>query len=169
MRKIRIYIAGAVRETSYREFVHKVYGDNQNLELLDPIRIVTQCFPEVVELDKQLIKDSDIVVAYIHSPSWGTSMEMIYAYENGIPVYVINPNKDHMENFWVKYHTTKFFDNISDCFDEILQENMKEHTPSYSRATTSFESSSNPVGTAWSPDRTLEPEVDGKTLDSSEP
>lgn len=87
---------------------------------------MTQEFPEVVEKDKQLIIDSDIVVAYIHSPSWGTPMEIIYAYENGIPVYVINSNRDHTENFWVKYHTTKFFDNINDCFDYILQKNMSE-------------------------------------------
>lgn len=121
MKKMKLYIAGAVREQAYREYVHKVYGDHPNLELLDPIRIVTQEFPEVVEKDKQLIIDSDIVIAYVEEPSFGTVMEIIYAYEQGIPVYLINPNKKHMMNFWIRYHSTKSFENISDCFDEIIQ------------------------------------------------
>lgn len=121
MRRLKIYIAGAVREQAYREFVHRVYGDHPNLELLDPIRIVTQCFPEVVEKDKQLIIDSDIVVAYVEEPSFGTVMEIIYAYEQGIPVYLINPNKKHMENFWIKYHSTESFETIDSCFDKIIQ------------------------------------------------
>jgi len=137
MRKVKVYIAGAIREQAYREYVHNVYGDNQKLELLDPIRIVKQEFPEVVEKDKMLIEESDILVAYVQEPSFGTVMEIIYAFEKGVPVYLINPNKKHMMNFWIRYHSTKFFETISDCFDEILQENMREHTPSYSRATTS--------------------------------
>lgn len=126
MRKLKLYIAGAVREQAYREYVHRVYGDHPNLELLDPIRIVTQEFPEVVEKDKELIIDSDIVVAYVQSPSFGTVMEIIYAYEQGVPVYLINPNKEHMMNFWVRYHSTKSFENISDCFDDIIQKNISE-------------------------------------------
>ena len=112
-------------------------GDHPQLELLDPIRIVKQEFPEVVEKDKILIKESDILVAYVQNHSFGTCMEIIYSFEHNVPVYTINPNKEHRENFWLKYHTTKFFDTISDCFDEIIQENVKEHTHSHFRATTS--------------------------------
>lgn len=136
MRKLKIYIAGAVREQAYREYVHRVYGDHPKLELLDPIRIVQQVFPDVVEKDKLLIEESDILVAYVQAPSFGTVMEIIYAFEKGIPVYLINPNKEHMMNYWIRYHSAKFFETISDCFDEIIQENMKEHTPSYSLAST---------------------------------
>jgi nucleoside 2-deoxyribosyltransferase len=126
VRKLKIYIAGAVREQAYREYVHRVYGDHPQLELLDPIRIVEQVFPDVVEKDKLLIKQSDIVVAYVQNHSFGTCMEIIYAFENGIPVYTINPNRDHRENFWLKYHTTKFFDTISDCFDYIMEKHHEK-------------------------------------------
>jgi len=121
MKTVKIYTAGAVRETAYREFVHKVYGDNPKIELIDPLLIVKQIFPQVVEEDKRYIRECDVLVAFVEEPSFGTVMEIIYAYEQGKPVYIINPNKKHECNFWIKYHATKTYYSISECFDEILQ------------------------------------------------
>jgi len=131
MLKLTIYLAGYSGDTEYREFVEKNWGENLNL--INPMNITHLEVIEdigkneystcIVRRDKKLILSSDILVAFLseHSPSFGTTMEIIYAYENGIPVYVIDGTKgmSKYNDAWVKFHTKKSFDTITECFNFI--------------------------------------------------
>lgn len=130
--KLIVYLAGWAEEIEYRKYVEKKYNSGK-LELLNPMNIthldvidnigINEYSTYIIRRDKKMILSSDILVAYIsdHGPSWGTSMEINFAYENGIPVYVIDvtDGMKHANNAWVKFHTKKSFKNIDDCFDFI--------------------------------------------------
>ena len=114
---MKIYLAGSVEEKEYRSYVHDTYG--YIFDIFDPLRMVDQESPELVLEDKHLITTSDCLVAYVERASFGTPMEIIYAYEHDIPVYVISAK--FMDNKWVKFHATKIFNNIDACFTYLLK------------------------------------------------
>lgn len=132
--KLSVYLAGYSEERRYREFVEKVYGDK--LILLNPMTIThlevideigeNEYATYIVRRDKKMILQSDILVVYIDQygayPLWGTTMEIMFAYDHGIPVYVIDvtPEMKHANNAWVKFHTKKSFNSIENCFNFIL-------------------------------------------------
>jgi len=76
----------------------------------------------IVRRDKKLILSSDILVAYIDSYgiTTGTTMETIFAFENGIPTYLIDTKQKHVDDYWFKFHTKKIFKTVDECFSEIL-------------------------------------------------
>jgi len=131
---IRVYLAGNIFETRYRDYVKKTYGDK--LEILDPISengaIVDpihekinhiKSFDEIVENDKEMIYSSDIFVAIFNKMSAGTIMEILYAWNRQIPVYLIIPPNSKFENdIWLSYHTTKFFYTTDSCYEHILNQ-----------------------------------------------
>lgn len=129
--KLTIYLAGTSPDNGYRQFVVEKYG--YYFIFHDPLKnitkeIVSQMIGDtcghifVVRRDKKWILDSDILVAYIKNgiSTFGTSMEIIFAYSNSIPVFVIDETKKTFEDYWVKFHTTKFFVSIDECFNYIL-------------------------------------------------
>jgi nucleoside 2-deoxyribosyltransferase len=132
---LTVYLAGYSKEYSYRNYVENKYSDKINI--LNPMSITHEQVIEkigineyssfIVRRDKKMILSSDILIAYIgeHGSSFGTTMEIIYAYENGVPVYVIDDTQG-MKNWndaWVKFHTKKVFGNIDKCFNFILSIN----------------------------------------------
>ncbi len=114
---MKIYLAGSVEEKEYRKYTHDSYG--YMFDILDPLRMVDQESPELVLEDKHLITISDCLVAYVERPSFGTPMEIIFAYEHDIPVYIITTK--FMTNKWVKFHATRIFKNIDECFTYLLK------------------------------------------------
>jgi hypothetical protein len=64
---------------------------------------------ELVLLDLQALNKCDFVVAFITGQrSYGTLMEIVYAYQAGIPVYIICTN-GHEYHPWLRYHATHMF------------------------------------------------------------
>ena len=63
----------------------------------------------VVERDKAAIMDCDGLIGIVDgSPSYGTIMEIGYAYDMGTPVFLIITNG--MQNhYWLKYHSDKIY------------------------------------------------------------
>jgi hypothetical protein len=51
----------------------------------------------------------------------GTPMEIMYAYEHGIPVFFISSEDKIRNNAWFKYHYKYGFKTIEECFDFILE------------------------------------------------
>lgn len=134
MNKLDIYLAGHSLEVKYRDYAKEKYGDQLNL--IDPmfengaiINVekktveLTKPIPEIVENDKVLISKSHIVVVYIRKITFGSTMEILHAYNCNVPVYVIlHPDAEHFRNdVWLYYHTTKFFNSIDECFYHILE------------------------------------------------
>lgn len=130
--KLTLYLAGWSQETVYRNYVEAVYGELFNL--LNPMTITRDMVMEgigkneydtyIIRRDKKMILQSDILIAYIsdHGPSWGTTSEIMFAYCNGIPVYVIDITEGmkHANDPWIKFHTKMRFKTIDECFNYIL-------------------------------------------------
>lgn len=131
MPKLNVYLAGGAFEVYYRKYVKREYGNIFNL--IDPMeqdgvivdeknrKIITEkTAEEIVSCDKKTIEKSDIFVAYINKYSAGTSMEILYAYTVGIPVYlIVTPSRNFENDFWFKAHATNIFFSIDICFDHI--------------------------------------------------
>jgi len=125
--KLRIYLAGWSGESEYRRYTKEKY--DENFDLVDPMTITRNqvlekigmnCYETfIVMRDKKLILSCDILVAYITRTSFGTIFEMGYAYEHGIPIYVIDPNKQFRNEPWLSFHTKYFFNSIDDCFNYL--------------------------------------------------
>lgn len=142
-----IYLAGAGNAFEYRKKCKDLYG--KKFRLFDPISDSDRLFEElnlgksikevfeefeagnknilnddiktsIVINDKNNISECDILVAYVEKATFGTTMEILFAWERHKPVYVINPEMTLIEDIWLSYHTTRFFDSIEDCF-EFLQ------------------------------------------------
>lgn len=135
-----IYLAGYTGEFSYREYCLTKYSEK--FTLIDPIsqndivvaadhgidlrhvtsnglKVCNEVRDFIVEEDKRLIQLSDYLIAYVEIKTFGTIMEIVYAYENDIPVYIINPSMEFENDIWLSYHTEKIFNNIDDCFEHL--------------------------------------------------
>jgi len=73
----------------------------------------------IVENDKHYIDKSDVLIAYIENYSAGTLLEIGYAYQRNIPIYIINPSCNCMRDFWLNYHVNKFFKSTRTCMEYI--------------------------------------------------
>lgn len=62
----------------------------------------------LVEKDKQAILESDGLISIISCKSWGTAMEILFAFHHNKPVYLVVENGDH-QHPWLVAHSTKIF------------------------------------------------------------
>jgi nucleoside 2-deoxyribosyltransferase len=134
--KFKIYLAGYSKDLKYRKESIEKYGNK--IDFIDPMCITwddvnTNICKNVSELwlvrrDKKLIDQCDILVANAEYLPYGemmigTPMEIMYAYDKGIPVYLISSNDNILNNAWFKFHYRKGFKTIEDCFEFILNKN----------------------------------------------
>lgn len=136
--RLTLYLAGSSKELKYREYIENKY--RWDFLLLNPLNISREESLEqighnehntfLVRRDKKMILSSDIVIVYIGEKgiaSWGTAMEIIFAYENGIPVYVIDESLTNQgDDVWIKFHAKKIFCMIDECFNWLLSNNKGE-------------------------------------------
>lgn len=66
---------------------------------------------DIVELDKFDIAQSDALLVYFDKPSVGTSMEVLWAFERGKLVLVVNAS-DKPLSPWLLYHSHRVFDTV---------------------------------------------------------
>lgn len=134
---LRIYLAGSTAEVDYRTYCEENFS--KKLDLRNPLKneeeilgfdvleilsgersLTNKEVSKIVVYDKKIIESCDIIVAFIRKYSAGTCMEILHAWNNQIPVYIIDPSKNFRNDVWIKYHTTKAFDSIDDCFKYIV-------------------------------------------------
>ena len=123
------YLAGPIDNCTYEECTGwriKLAEElaTIGIEVRDPThRMASKIgnIPLIVEGDKREIDKSDIVIAYTPFPSVGTSMEIMYTYLQGKPIYVVSDpgdgglRQDELSP-WIIYHATRIFR----TFDELL-------------------------------------------------
>ena len=114
MEKWRIYLAGYSLETEYRKIVHEKYG--LDFDIVDPLIITPQSYSKLPTVDKFLITSCHILVAYIRECTWGTAMEIIFAYDKNKLVCIIDPIGQIRKDKWVYFHCHRFFNSIDECF-----------------------------------------------------
>lgn len=73
-------------------------------------------FREIVELDKIDVASSDIILVNYDKPSVGTSMEVLYAWEQGKRIIVVC-RKDSVISPWLRYHAH----HLVNSFDEAVK------------------------------------------------
>lgn len=116
MTKPVVYLAGGIFQlddaaaTSWREYVKQQLAEQ--CEFLDPMRRDYRgregdFAAEIVNGDKHDIRHSDIILAMAVRPSWGTAMEIEYAYERRYPdraKIIIGIVGDGPISPWLLYH-----------------------------------------------------------------
>lgn len=110
-----IYLAGAIAGRSdadcntWRQTVTRLWGG----QTLDPMRrdgrgreLQEGSTKEIVEGDKADIMACDAVLVWYEAPSVGTSMEILFAWEQHKPLVLMNISgqPDHMLSYWIRYH-----------------------------------------------------------------
>ena len=139
--KLKIYLAGTsdynalkYRQDAKNSFSNKltlfdpfteVENSITNFELGKPWQLSNEQVEKIVVGDKEAINTCDIVVAYIENCTFGTTMEILHAWNNNIPVFIINPEQNLIHDVWLRYHTTKFFTSTNECFKFIIKEVSK--------------------------------------------
>jgi len=128
MKRKKIYLSGHIKELDYRRVCKEKYSDK--FIFIDPVNFIVEEMIEgltieeasdnIVKFDKAAILLCDIFVAWIEKPTFGTIMEIIFAFDHGIPVYIINENKQFMKDFWLYYHCNELFNSIDSCFEYLI-------------------------------------------------
>jgi nucleoside 2-deoxyribosyltransferase len=128
---VKIYLAGPIFQCEDHECINwreEVKQSLDKIEVIDPMvrdyrGTTDRDFKEIVERDKAEVDASDILLAYCTKPSAGTSMEVLYAWENGKKVYVITENEETSP--WLLYHSHKVFKSIGEAIKYLheLSEN----------------------------------------------
>lgn len=112
---MRVYLAGPINgcddaeANDWRRIVKEVLKARR-VDWLDPMdrdergKEADQ-FAEIVEGDKADIDACDAVFAFCWQPSVGTSMEILYAHNQGKPVTAVIPVGKAVSP-WIRYHAT---------------------------------------------------------------
>ncbi len=131
----RIYLAGWSQDLEYRRDAILHYGNA--FDLVNPMSITWDDINQnvnknlqdtwLVKRDKRLIDTCDILVAKVeHVPVGeimvGTFMEIFYAYENCVPVFLISSDEKIRSNSWLKFHCKMAFESLNKCFEYLLDE-----------------------------------------------
>lgn len=99
---MRIFFAGPLTDLKDPEKTKKFYGQLAETALLsgvkyywaflngtDPILNPDVLPSEVYRIDMSELKKSDVMIAYVGEPSTGTALEIEFAYQHKIPVYIL--------------------------------------------------------------------------------
>lgn len=141
----KLYLAGPVQHAAdgghgWRDRIKG--ADMPRVEWLDPldkydvpagdVEIGTDVSPEqIVESDKAMIDDADVVLArYAHVPSVGTPMEILYAYERDIPVFVwVDADDTAGMSPWITHHSTGYGTDLRSVAEHARAEASRETQP----------------------------------------
>jgi hypothetical protein len=126
MIKLRVYLAGHSLEDEYRRIVKKEYGEN--IDLVDPISFHKLAGTDPLDIppkDKELILSCHVLVAYIRKATFGTIMEIMFAYIYRIPVILIDmTGGEAARDIWIAYHISGAYYSIRSCFDYLLSHQL---------------------------------------------
>lgn len=128
----KVYLSGAISNApgygkDWREEAKSRFDDF--VEPCDPLDFhdfgpgeeITVSDDELVRQDKLEIADSDVVLVNWQSnvPKAGTPMEIMYAYNLGIPVIVWHSDRVYDEvSPWVRHHATLMCEKLEDAVEE---------------------------------------------------
>lgn len=111
---MRIYLSGGIKDLSnedihnWRDRCKKIFSIFRDVTFSDPSRRTKQTEKFIVEIDKAEIIKCDILAVKAFPASWGTAMEILFAWEHNIPVVAWI---DEEPSPWVIYHS--FYSSIN--------------------------------------------------------
>ena len=118
---MRIYLAGPIFRCEDHECVFWRKEAKEKLkgfEVIDPMErdfrgVEAENHRTIVEQDKKLINGADILLVNQVKVSVGTSMEILYAWENGKRVVVVT--EDGGDSPWLLYHAHKICKSLDEA------------------------------------------------------
>lgn len=78
------------------------------------------CVQEIVDLDKRDILGAAAVIVNAVRPSWGTAMEVLFAWERDIPVVAWVP-AGTVVSPWLRYHSVAVVPTLEDAVAEVVR------------------------------------------------
>lgn len=124
---MRVYLAGPINGCSdseakdWREALKVL----PQFTWVDPMKrdyrgVETVKYREVVDLDKRDILGCDVIIVMFAKPSVGTSMEVLFAWENGIPVILIDQSNGPLSP-WLMYHSTSIVKSLEEAMEVLCK------------------------------------------------
>jgi nucleoside 2-deoxyribosyltransferase len=80
----------------------------------------SDCYREIVDLDKRDVRDADVLVVNYDKPSVGTSMEVFYAWSIGKPIIVWAATDANLSP-WLRYHSTVVIHSLGDLIAKVRE------------------------------------------------
>jgi len=126
--KTKIYLGGAIKDLSLQEASEWRKKASEILELdgfgfkcLDPLRrnfrdCEFQSQNEIVQLDKSDVINADILLVNATKASWGTAMEVIFAFEHHKIIVAFTGDDFENSNPWLAFHATR----VTKTLDEAI-------------------------------------------------
>lgn len=96
----------------------------QRFSCLDPMRhnfrdSEFQSQNEIVQLDKADIIACDIMIVNATKPSWGTAMEILFAFQNHKIIVCFTGTKYEEVSKWVAFHSTRVCKTLDEAIEYI--------------------------------------------------
>lgn len=116
----KLYLAGPINGCSdaeandWRSAVKKIHPNCLDPMARDYRGKEAESVNEIVEGDKQDIDECDALVVYFEKPSVGTSMEVIYAWEHGKAIVIVDRSNKPLSP-WLVYHSHAQVKNIEEA------------------------------------------------------
>jgi nucleoside 2-deoxyribosyltransferase len=124
--KNRVYLCGRINGCTDDEC--KTWRDRAKLllvnhEVLDPMLrdyrgVESMHTHDIIKADKSDIDNSDVLLVWIDEPSFGTAMEIMYAFNERKNIVVVN-NIGKALSPWVVGHATKVFYSLETACEYI--------------------------------------------------
>jgi nucleoside 2-deoxyribosyltransferase len=119
-----VYLCGGIngltddQATTWREYAKA----RLNCECLDPMRrdyrgVEDQNVDAIVQGDLRDIDACETVLVNATRPSWGTAMEIVYAYQSG--KRIVTCVGDSSVSPWLRYHSTSIHTSLDSAISEI--------------------------------------------------
>lgn len=124
---MKVYLAGPISGCTDDEAIgwrQQVIAMAPSIEFFDPMvrdyrGAEEQSFCEIVEGDKADIDQCDAMLVYFERPSVGTSMEVLWAWIQEMPVIVIDRSGRPLSP-WLRYHSTETVQAIEQAVELLL-------------------------------------------------
>lgn len=123
---MKVYLCGPINGRSdpdckdWREYAKQKLGDT-----LDPMdrdyrgrELEPGIASEIVENDKKDIKQCGALLVYFDKPSVGTSMEILFAYQLGIPVVLVDVSEKPLSP-WLIHHCSEVFKTLDEAIEGL--------------------------------------------------
>lgn len=129
---MRVYLAGPITgcsDSEMSDWREEMKGRMPNVAFVDPsVRDYRgnedANYEAIVEDDKDDIDSCDVVVAYTPRPSVGTSMEVLYAWQQGQRVLIYAPPGAPVSP-WLRYHSHGIYNYAFEVESALLRESVR--------------------------------------------
>ena len=117
---MKIYLAGPIngctdeQANGWRSQVKALHPDCLDPMARDYRGKEAENVGTIVEGDKRDIDECDAMIVYFEKPSVGTSMEVLYGWENKKPIALVNVSNRPLSP-WLKYHSSYICRDIAEA------------------------------------------------------